>query len=201
MIEKDEFANKMGKILKEKNIPYSRITKRWGDALDSLYDVCIPSIDHIIPKEGEIFLDVGCGKLKMPEMIGIDKRKLEGVDVVCDLEKEQLPYKDNTLDFIHTSMLLEHIQDLYKVMTELWRVLKIDGKLFIIVPYWESDISWDDVDHKRHFTSESFRYFDRTSEAYRITDYEEFKGDFRVLHRGIFRPGHVFAIMEKKEVK
>jgi uncharacterized protein YcsI (UPF0317 family) len=36
-------------------------------------------------------LDIGCGREKYPDAIGIDKTNLPGVDVVIDFEKKKLP--------------------------------------------------------------------------------------------------------------
>ena len=55
-------------------------------------------------------LDIGCGRNKRKDAIGIDIVKLEGVDIVCNLE-EGLPFKDNTFDLVYASHILEHIHN------------------------------------------------------------------------------------------
>lgn len=181
------------------NIPYCTIKKQFGSQPEDYYFVDIPYLRTLTPAEGEVFLDVGCGRLKMPDMVGVDKRRLDGVDVVCDLEKESLPYADNSVDLIHTSMFLEHVVDLNKVLGELWRVLKTGHKLVVIVPDWKSSIQAADPDHKRQFDRETFMYFDRRTNNYILSDYG-FIGDLRVLMSGVFRPGHILCVMEKVDV-
>jgi ubiquinone/menaquinone biosynthesis C-methylase UbiE len=41
---------------------------------------------------------------------------------VHDLENIPYPFKDNTFDEIYTSMVLEHIKDLSKLIDELVRI-------------------------------------------------------------------------------
>lgn len=96
-------------------------------------------------------IDLGCGKNKKEGYTGIDKFNLEGVDIVMNLEREKLPFADNSVDEINASHLLEHINNIFFVLNECWRVLKPHGKMTIEVPYFRS--FWSDValDHKRKF--------------------------------------------------
>ncbi|QEL54782.1 methyltransferase domain-containing protein [Chromobacterium paludis] len=55
------------------------------------------------------------------------------VDVVA--EADQIPFiEDNSLDYIATSHVLEHIPDIFSAWHEWWRVLKPGGVNFMIVP-------------------------------------------------------------------
>lgn len=45
----------------------------------------------------KIYIDLGCGTRKQKGYIGVDNKKLEGVNVVCDIERGLL-FKDNTVD-------------------------------------------------------------------------------------------------------
>jgi len=47
---------------------------------------------------------------------------------------ENLNFRDEEFDFIYCYHVLEHVQDTYKVMNELKRVVKIKGAIFIGVP-------------------------------------------------------------------
>lgn len=46
----------------------------------------------------------------------------------------ELPFKDNTLDFVYSSHLLEDFDDWKLVLSEWIRVLKPGGKLIVIMP-------------------------------------------------------------------
>ena len=47
-----------------------------------------------------IKVDIGCGRNKKKGFIGIDKYKAKGVNHIIDIEKEELPFKDNTIDYL-----------------------------------------------------------------------------------------------------
>ena len=90
-------------------------------------------------------LDFGCGSkpykalFKVDEYIGLDTynsghlHKNENIDVLYDGKK--IPFDDNSFDHIFSSEVLEHVFDINVVMTELNRVLKINGKILITIPF------------------------------------------------------------------
>ena len=47
---------------------------------------------------------------------------------------EALPFTDNSIDFIVSTDVFEHVQDLQKVLSECHRVLKKGGKLLVVFP-------------------------------------------------------------------
>lgn len=65
---------------------------------------------NIWTENSQIHIDLGCGENKQRGMIGVDFRKMKGVDVVQDLTTfpwNNIP--DNIADVIMSSHLLEHI--------------------------------------------------------------------------------------------
>ena len=54
-------------------------------------------------------LDLGCGPVKLPGHIGIDKITMKKVDVICDIETKYLPFRDECFDVVYSSNTLEHI--------------------------------------------------------------------------------------------
>jgi len=105
-----------------------------------------------------ICIDLGCGSRKQKGYIGIDNRKLEGVDIVCDIEKG-LPFEDNTIDRIYANFLFEHINKFIPFMQELYRVCRDGAIVKASFPYWASMTQWKDPTHKQVITIETFRYF------------------------------------------
>jgi predicted SAM-dependent methyltransferase len=102
-------------------------------------------------------IDIGCGNSKEPGFTGIDSRKLPGVDVVCDFEKDGLPYGDSTVDVIRAWDFIEHIADKVYTFREFWRVCKPGATVRIQVP----DASWGqgafrDPTHKSYWVPQSF---------------------------------------------
>ena len=61
------------------------------------------------------------------------KRKIKGLQYkVCDAE--DLPFKNNTFDFIFSSHLLEHIKNKKRCFSEMKRVLKKNGVMIYVMP-------------------------------------------------------------------
>jgi SAM-dependent methyltransferase len=84
-------------------------------------------------------LDVGCGLEVKDGFVGLDKVKYNsGVKYVVDLEKEKLPFKDNSVDEIWCCHVLEHLINPLDVIKEFHRVLKCGGKVVIQVPHFSS---------------------------------------------------------------
>jgi len=106
-------------------------------------------------------LDVGCGKNKKEGFIGIDKIKLDGVDIVHDLDAYPYPFDDNSVDEIHASHIIEHLKDLCAFMDEMYRIMKPDTKLTVIAPYYSSMRAWQDPTHKRAISEVTFMYFNK----------------------------------------
>ena len=105
-------------------------------------------------------LNLGCGQRIMKGYVNLDFLKLDGVDVVHNLEKFPWPFKDNTFDEVYTSHVLEHLSDLVKVMTELRRICKNHAKIRIIVPHFSCGNAYRDPTHKHNgFSLFTFVYF------------------------------------------
>lgn len=116
-------------------------------------------------KCGDLWIDIGCGRVCPEGYIGVD---LEGwvdgngkerVDIIRDIEKNGLPFCDNSAVRIRAYAFLEHIDDLRFVMNECWRVLKPDGIFEGEVPLAGTDGAWRDPTHKRFFVEKTFAFF------------------------------------------
>lgn len=128
-----------------------------------------------------ICLDLGCGNNKVtPEaisqvmniavtqVIGVDFVEGEGIDKVHDLTKFPYPFKDESVDAIHTSHFLEHLDGFERArfMDECYRILKPGGKMRFVHPYYKSVRAIQDYTHKFPPISEnSYLYFDRNWRA------------------------------------
>jgi predicted SAM-dependent methyltransferase len=105
-------------------------------------------------------LDLGCGNKKKEGAIGIDINPCTNPDVVHDLNTFPYPFEDSTFDEIYADNVIEHLDEVFKVMEELQRICKPGGILIIKVPYFRSRYAFIDPTHKHYFTVESFTYFD-----------------------------------------
>ena len=80
-------------------------------------------------------LNIGCGPLRFPGEIGIDKFPTEASDLVLDF-LDGLPYEDNSVDQVRFEHILEHLpfRPAPRAIFEIYRVLKPGGVLLLGVP-------------------------------------------------------------------
>jgi len=88
----------------------------------------------------------------------MDKFANEGVDLVADLENP-LPFKDESIHYIHARHVLEHIDNYLGLLMECYRVLIPGGTLHIAVPHAFCRAAMADPTHKQFFVEESFHHF------------------------------------------
>lgn len=106
-------------------------------------------------------LNLGCGHHIRPPTEGwvnLDIAKLPGVDIVWDIEKLPLPFKDSEFDEILAEDILEHTEYI-PVLRDLHRILKTGGKLAIRVPHFTSADNFSDPTHKKMFSILTFFFF------------------------------------------
>jgi ubiquinone/menaquinone biosynthesis C-methylase UbiE len=89
----------------------------------------------------------------------VDDEGNQYTDILCDIEKEPLPFEDNSIDEIACYETLEHLENLIFAMNEMWRVLKPEGFLKGKVPKEGSKRAIADPTHKRIFLADTFDYF------------------------------------------
>ena len=106
-------------------------------------------------------LNIGCGRDIRKGWINLDMVKSEGVDVVHNLEKFPYPFKNNFFEEIYAAHIIEHLENPYKFMRELWRISKKNAKIIIKTPHFSNGVlSWSDLTHKRTFSALSFYNFE-----------------------------------------
>lgn len=114
------------------------------------------------PTMGTSVLDIGCGwglllmelhnlgrGLKLygidisPKMVQIAKLKLKKTDDAEVLEgyADDLPYKDNSFQYVTCILSFHHHPDSLRSLKEMYRVLKPDGKVFLLDPFKSGLIS------------------------------------------------------------
>lgn len=71
--------------------------------------------------------------LKTVEYKVLDKVADYNPDIVGDIH--ELPLEDNSVDAIICVSILEHVEDPWKAMREMYRVLKPGGYLYLYVPF------------------------------------------------------------------
>lgn len=103
-------------------------------------------------------LNLGCGNDIKKDYVNLDGVKLNGVDIVHDLNKFPYPFKDNEFDYVEANHVLEHLEDIPKVLRELWRICKKNAIIEIRAPHFASYSAWTDLTHKHPFGCFTFDF-------------------------------------------
>ncbi len=107
-----------------------------------------------------VVVDLGCGLRKKMGAIGLDIARVPGVDVLADVMRP-LPLRDNSVDEIQASHIVEHVDDLMAFMGEIWRVCKPGALVYLRFPHGTSKFdTWKDPTHRRGVFLATFEYFD-----------------------------------------
>lgn len=104
-------------------------------------------------------INIGCGRDIKRNYINYDICPLDPVVLKLDLENMSILHEDNSVQEIIAKDVLEHINDLSKVMAEFYRILSPGGRIYIRVPHFTFQCAFEDPTHCRRFTIESFKYF------------------------------------------
>lgn len=128
-----------------------------------------------------INLDIACGFNKQPNFIGMDKRAVEGVDIVHDIEVIPWPVKTESVSIALLSHILEHVdpRKFLDIIAELWRILIPDGQAMIAVPYANSFGGHQDPTHMRPgFNEGTWQYFDPAFPLWQIYRSKPFRLEY-----------------------
>lgn len=122
----------------------------------------------------DIKINLGSGKKQYPGsgMINIDIKDF-GQDYILNLEKDKLPFTDNSVDYIRADHFLEHLRDCKNALNESWRVLKKEGTMEIYVPYGLYENVFSPV-HKQIITPYWFRWLEK-DDCDELYDYKRWK--------------------------
>ena len=113
-------------------------------------------------------LDLGCGTNKHCGSIGLDQIFLDKiVDVVHRIERgAYLPFRDDSFDHIYMIDLVEHIQEIPWLLSEVHRVATSGAIVEIRFPHYSHPDAHSDVTHvHRGFGVHALDHFDPTTDA------------------------------------
>ncbi len=109
---------------------------------------------------GKSIVDLGCGDRYLENAIKFAGGFYYGFDIFdADFEKERIPANDNSFDIVICLALIEHLADPGFFLSEIKRVLKPGGVVWLSTPDLEvSKFSfWDDPTHVHPYTRKSLR--------------------------------------------
>lgn len=104
-------------------------------------------------------LNLGCGRSSMEDYINVDMTAFPGIDLIFNFDIFPYPFKENTFEEIFLDNVLEHLDNIPKVMNELHRISIPNGRIIIKVPYYNSYGAYNDITHKHYFNSHSLAAF------------------------------------------
>jgi len=139
------------------------------------------AVSVIIEQNRFINLDLGCGDNKQPNFVGMDKRPLASVDIVHDIEVFPYPIQDEICNTIVGSHIIEHIKPwlMLDVLNEIWRILRIGGKVAFAFPYGLSYGFVQDPTHCNPCNETTWEYFDPNCYLYGIYKPKPFQIEHR----------------------
>ena len=117
-----------------------------------------------------LILDIGCGDNKFPNSIGMDKRVLNNVNIIHDIEQIPWPVVGGEFDEVRMSHVMEHMKPwlVLNIMNEIWRVLKLGGHLELIMPVAGSVAFYSDPTHTKSWNIHTVSYFDINNNFWKV---------------------------------
>ncbi|WP_136800024.1 class I SAM-dependent methyltransferase [Desulfosediminicola ganghwensis] len=104
-------------------------------------------------------IDLGCGSNPKKGCYSLDQVDLDGVDVICDLNKPLSGIPDHSVEYIYSRHAFEHVDNLIQLMEELHRIVIPGGEIEIIVPHFSNVLAFSDPTHIRFFGILTMFYF------------------------------------------
>lgn len=118
-----------------------------------------PDVKRDLESRNPLKLELGSGGEGRKGFYAVDHLELDGVDIVADLNKPLDLLPDESVDYIYSRHTFEHIHEFLPLMRELYRVIKKNGTIEIIVPHFSNVYGYSDPTHVRLFGLYSMYYF------------------------------------------
>jgi len=110
-----------------------------------------------------LVLDLGCGDTRQyPDNIGVDRRRTASVAVQAELAVQPelasgLPFRGGCADRIFVVHVLEHLPDFLPLIDECHRLLRPDGILHVLSPWWKHVNAVADPTHVRLLDTQTIK--------------------------------------------
>ncbi len=128
-------------------------------------------------------IEIGCGRAKRAGFFGIDVNADSDADLVLDVERQDLPFPDNSVAHVYSSHAFEHMTEFPRILRELFRVCEHGATIEIWTPYGKSndgllfghyifftETSFKHIcfEYDRFYLGEHHGYFDWQKSAYNL---------------------------------
>ena len=103
-------------------------------------------------------INLGSGIKRFDGFLNLDIDPSSNPDYVCDLNKDNLPFSDSTVEYVLAHHVFEHIGDgFFNLLKEIYRVCENDAIIDVVVPHPRHDCFIGDLSHVRPITIENMR--------------------------------------------
>src|SRR5262245_48791373 len=130
-----------------------------------------PQIAKDLQEGKPLRIDLGSGPRPRAGCYALDHLALEGIDIVADLNRPLELLPDDCAEYIYSSNVLEHVNDLLPLLAELHRITRPGGLIEIIVPHFSNPYYYSDPTHVRFFGLYTMNYFvdtEKQPQAWRV---------------------------------
>lgn len=133
---------------------------------------------------------IGAGNDRVDGFVTCDYDPLTKPDYCFNLETDDFPFEDNSVDVVIASHVLEHLGEGYfHCLQEIYRVCKNRAVVHVHVPHHRSDDFYSDPTHRRPITVTGLKLFSKKynrlarqqkTHNSKLSDY--YSVDFEVVH-------------------
>lgn len=107
-------------------------------------------------------INLGAGYKKIDGFLTIDDDPLTNPDYLLNIEKDKLPFENNSVEYVIAHHILEHIgEGFIPLMKELHRVCAHGAIIDILAPHHFHELFYNDPTHRRPITVESMKLFSK----------------------------------------
>ncbi|MDH5546850.1 MAG: methyltransferase type 11 [Gammaproteobacteria bacterium] len=118
-----------------------------------------PDIEKDLAIEKPLKIELGSAGKYREGYYGLDHLKMDGVDIVADLNKPLEKIPENSVSHIYSRHALEHVIEFLPLMKELHRIARSGCILNIVVPHFSNPYYYSDPTHVRFFGLYTMNYF------------------------------------------
>jgi hypothetical protein len=108
-------------------------------------------------------LDMGCGAAKSPGALGLDRLRLPGVDVICDLTHFPWPLADHSAERLIFNHSIQYLGPFGGLLKELRRVCRDGAIIEIRSPHFSSYNYFSDPLYQFPLAWRTFDFWSQTS--------------------------------------
>jgi len=110
-------------------------------------------------------IDIGCGTDRIPGAVRLDMNPAVEPDVLFEITRgSKIPFGNCSFDEIHLRDIVEHVDNVPWMLSEVHRVGSRGAKVHIRYPHFSCTNNYGDVTHQRKLSLRCFDHFDPATE-------------------------------------